>query len=294
MTENFDNLETELKIRGFSEKTIKAYVYHNQQFLNFLKKQPKRGIQTALVKGDNTLTFQNVKETDLKAFLAYLMGEKVVKPSSANLALSALKFFYLEMLKKPIFNDIKLPKIEKKLPTVLSKQEIKAILDAISNKKHKLLVEFLYSSGLRVSEAVNMKIDDIDIVDKTAIVRFGKGKKERNVILSDALIKDMVDYFGNRQDKNPYIFNIKKRHISARQAQKIVKEAAFKAGIKKRVFCHALRSSFATHLLESGVDIRVIQELLGHSNLSTTQIYTKVSKEQIKKVKSPLDFMPTD
>jgi integrase/recombinase XerD len=291
MQETFDILETELKIRGFSEKTIKSYVYHNQQFLNFLKKQPKRGIQTALIKGDNRLTFENVKETDLKAFLAYLLAEKGVSPASANLALSALKFFYLELLKKPIFNEIKLPKIEKKLPIVLSKNEIKAILDSISNKKHKLLFEMLYSSGLRVSEAVNMKIDDLDIIDKTAIVKFGKGKKERNVIISDVLIKDLTEYLGSRQDKNPYIFNIKKRHISVRQAQKIVKEASLRAGIKKRVFCHALRSSFATHLLESGTDIRIIQELLGHSNLSTTQIYTKVSKEQIKKVKSPLDSL---
>jgi len=264
-------LETELKIRGFSPKTINAYVSHNKRFLEFCKKD-----------------VEQVDENDVKAYMAHLM-DKGQKPASVSLAMSAIRFLYDEMLDKGIFVKIKLPKAEKKLPTVLSKDEIRKILNVTKNPKHKLLITFLYSSGLRVSEAVSIKIDDLDLKERMGIVRAGKGKKDRNIILSESLVNSLKQYLEARNDENPYVFGIKDRHITVRQAQRIVNEAAKKAGIKKRVFCHALRSSFATHLLENGTDIRVIQELLGHSNLATTQRYTKVSREQLKKVKSPMD-----
>lgn len=264
-------LETELKIRGFSPKTLKAYVSHNKKFLDFI--------------GNDT---NDANEEHVKAFMAHLL-DKGQKPASVSLAMSAIRFLYDEMLGKGIFAKIKLPKAEKKLPTVLSKEEIRKMLDVLENAKHKLLIIFLYSSGLRVSEAVSMKIDDLDLNEKMGIVRSGKGKKDRNIILSESLVNKLRDYLSNRNDQNPYVFNVKDRHIVVRQAQRIVNEAAKRAGIKKRVFCHALRSSFATHLLEAGTDIRIIQELLGHSNLATTQRYTNVSREQLKKVKSPMD-----
>ena len=264
-------LETELKIRGFSSKTIKAYTKKNQRFLEFIGKDA---------------TF--VGEDDIKAYMAHLM-DKGQKPASVSLAMSALRFLYDEMMGKGLFAKIKLPKPEKKLPTVLSKEEIRNMLDCTKNAKHKLLIAFLYSSGLRVSEAVSMKIDNLDLNERMGIVRAGKGKKDRNIILSESLVNDLRKYLDGRKDENPYVFSIKDRHIKVRQAQRVVSEAAKRANIKKRVFCHALRSSFATHLLEAGTDIRVIQELLGHSDLSTTQRYTKVSREQLKKVKSPGD-----
>ena len=264
-------LETELKIRGFSSKTIKAYTKKNQRFLEFIGKDANF-----------------VGEDDIKAYMAHLM-DKGQKPASVSLAMSALRFLYDEMMGKGLFAKIKLPKPEKKLPTVLSKEEIRNMLDCTKNAKHKLLIAFLYSSGLRVSEAVSMKIDNLDLNERMGIVRAGKGKKDRNIILSESLVNDLRKYLDGRKDENPYVFSIKDRHIAIRQAQRIVSDAAKKAGIKKRVFCHALRSSFATHLLEAGTDIRVIQELLGHSDLSTTQRYTKVSREQLKKVKSPGD-----
>ena len=266
-------LETELKIRGFSKKTLKAYVFHNKRFLEFCNKN-----------------VEDIKEQDVKDFMVHLL-DKSQKPSSISLAMSALRFLYDEMLGKGLFVKIKMPKLEKKLPTVLSKDEIRKMLDATKNAKHRLLIAFLYSSGLRVSECVSIKIDDLDLNDKMGIVRAGKGKKDRNIILSESLIKSLKGFLEARNDENPYVFNIKDRPISVRQAQRIVNDSAKKAEIKKRVFCHALRSSFATHLLEAGTDIRVIQELLGHSNLATTQIYTKVSREQLRKVRSPLDDM---
>ena len=264
-------LETELKIRGFSPKTLKAYVSHNKKFLEFCGKDA-----------------EEADEGDIKNYIAHLL-DKGHKVASVSLAMSAIRFLHEEMLGKGIFAKIKLPKAEKKLPIVLSKEEIKKMLDATENVKHKLLIAFLYSSGARVSEAVNMKIDDLDLNERMGIVRAGKGKKDRNIILSESLVRDLRQYLERRNDQNPYVFAVKDRHIAVRQAQRIVNDAASRAGIKKRVFCHALRSSFATHLLEAGTDIRVIQELLGHSNLATTQRYTKVSREHLRKVKSPMD-----
>jgi len=192
-------------------------------------------------------------------------------------------------LEKNIFAKIKAPKLEKKLPTVLTKDEIKRLIAVHKNFKHQLLIKMLYSSGLRVSECVSLKINDLELDEKMGTVRSGKGRKDRLIILSDNLISDIRKYLNKRNDNSPYLFPSRDTHITARMAQKIVNEAAKKADIKKRVFCHALRSSFATHLLESGTDIRIIQELLGHANLQTTQRYTKVSTEQLKKIRSPLD-----
>lgn len=273
MLKIIDKLITELKIRGFTDATIKAYTVNNKRFLDFIKKGP-----------------ENITEEDIKTYLAYIISEKNLKPASVNLALSSLKFMYEMILKKKIFTDIKPPKIEKKLPTVLTKYEVKKLIECIKNPKHKLLVQFLYSSGLRVSECVNLRLDDLDLKEKMGRVISGKGKKDRHIILSSKLIESLNKYIKNRKEKSEYVFSsLNGNHISVRMAQKVVNKSAKKAGIRRRVFCHALRSSFATHLLEAGTDIRIIQELLGHTDLSTTQRYTKVSTEQLKKVKSPLD-----
>ncbi len=265
-------LSTELKIRGFSDLTVKAYLRHNQQFLDFSKKEPS-----------------SIQEDDVKSYMAYLMSEKKQKPASVSLVLSSLKFFYKDLMDRDIFSKIRSPKTEKKLPTVLSKEEIKRLFEAIDNKKHRLLVELMYSSGMRVSEVVRLKVNDLDLAEKMGRVLAGKGKKDRHIILSKRSADKIATYLAKRKYDSEYVFPTNNGHISIRMAQKIVNNAAKNAGLKKRVFCHALRSSFATHLLEGGTDIRIIQELLGHSNLSTTQIYTKVSREQLKKVQSPMD-----
>lgn len=272
-------LETELKIRGFSQKTLDAYLFHNQKFLDFTKKQP-----------------EEITQDDIKSYIAHLMAAKKYKPSSVNLAICCLRFFYEKILEKDIFKKIVAPKMEKKIPIVLSQEEMKSLIQAAENKKHRLLIELMYSSGLRVSEAVSIKISDLDLNEKIGTVRSGKGKKDRLIIISKRLAEDIQKYIEKRKKKypennNPYLFSRKDTHITTRMAQKIVKDSAAKANINKRVFCHALRSSFATHLLEAGTDIRVIQELLGHTNLATTERYTKVSREHIKKIKSPLDSL---
>ena len=285
--EYLDKLAIELKLRGFTERTIGNYCYQTKKFLEFSKKDPKKACQD-----------------DVKKYMAYLLSDKNYKASSVNLLVSALKFFFNEIIKHDVVNSLKALKQEKKLPTVLSQDELKHLIDATENIKHKLLIELMYSAGLRVSEAVKVKVNDLDFEQKMGIIRDGKGRKNKHIILSEKLIEQLKVYLAEREsngrysnEKNSnwkdseYVFAVTDRHISIRQAQQIIKDAQEKAGIKKRIYCHALRSSFATHLLEAGTDIRIIQELLGHSNLSTTERYTKVSNEQLRKVVSPLDMM---
>jgi integrase/recombinase XerD len=272
-------LETELKLRNFSEKTISSYKFHNQKFLDFSNKQP-----------------DEITEDDIKSYLAHLISDKKLKPASVNLTMCTLRFFYEKILEKDIFKKIDSIKLEKKIPTVLTKEEIKQLLSSIKNRKHKLLIELMYSSGLRVSEAVSIKIDDLNLNEKIGKV-VGKGRKDRLIILSNTLIDHVERYQKYREKKNinsEFLFpsnKDKSKPITVRQAQKIINRTAEKAKLNKRVFCHALRSSFATHLLESGTDIRIIQELLGHSSIATTQRYTKVSTKQLKQIKSPLDSL---
>lgn len=268
------DLETELKLRSYTPATIIAYLRHNREFLKFCnKKQSEVGVQ------------------DIRSYLATLLSDKKQKSTSVNLTLSALKFYYKDLLKRDLFIDIKPPKTDKKLPTVLTRDEVKKLLELEGNPKHKLLLQLLYATGMRVSEAVKVRVQDLNLSERMGRVVSGKGRKDRNIILSETLIASIKGYMAEKKISEGYLFPSKSSCLSVRMAQKIVKDAAKKAQIPQRVFCHALRSSFATHLLESGIDIRLIQELLGHADLSTTQRYTKVSTEQLKRIKSPLDML---
>ena len=267
MIQELENLTNELKLRGFSEKTIKTYLFFNQKFLDFIKKSPSE-----------------VETADIKSYLANLVDTH--SSSSVNLAFSALRFFYEIILKKDL-KEIKVSKREKKLPPVLTKDEIRQLISVTNNKKSNFIIRLLYSTGLRVSELVNLKKGDVELNEKMGWVRSGKGKKDRLFILPESLTEELRHYlnFGNSQ----YLFSGKKGPITTRNIQKIISSSSRRANIKKKVSPHTLRHSFATHLLESGTDIRKIQELLGHSNLQTTQIYTHVSSEELKKITSPLD-----
>lgn len=185
--------------------------------------------------------------------------------------------------------NIKTPKIAKQVPVVLTKDEVRRMIELTENKKHRLLLEFLYSTGIRLSECVNMKVNDLELNEKIGWVRSGKGNKDRMILLSDRLITELQEYLGNRKKLSEYIFSGWEERISKRSVQKIVNLAAKRANINKPVHTHSLRHSYATHLLESGVDIRKIQILLGHSSLSTTEKYTHVSNSELRKVRSPLD-----
>ncbi|MBU4245910.1 MAG: site-specific tyrosine recombinase/integron integrase [Nanoarchaeota archaeon] len=264
---NLAALETELKLRGFSPRTVKTYLFYNKKFLEFTKKEPK-----------------DATEDDIRKYLAGKMSSGEISTSSIALMKAALKFFYDDLLKKGIVN-IKAPKISNKLPVVLTRAEIKRLIDCTTNEKHRLMLLLLYSSGLRLSECINLKYGDIDLEDGMGWVRSGKGKKDRMFILSEKL----RDALKKEAKSSDYVFTGRNGPIKARAVQKLVENAAKRAKIDKPVHVHTLRHTFATHLLENGTDIRKIQKLLGHSNLQTTQIYTSVSTEELKKVKSPMD-----
>ena len=149
----------------------------------------------------------------------------------------------------------------------------------------------MLSSGLRISEAVSVKMSDINFEERTLKIKNEKGNKERITIISSKLLGDIKFYLAKRKDNNPYLFSVRDTHVTIKLPQKIIKEAAKKANINKRVHCHALRSTFATNLMNNGVSNRYIQTLLGHNNLNIAEIYAKISLEEIKKIKNPLDFL---
>lgn len=264
-----EKLENELKIRGYSPETVKAYLKYNKDFTFFIRK-------------DSSI----IMVDDVKKYLAYLISDKQMAARSVNLARAALLFYYNDVLGKGFVN-IKTPKISRSLPVILSKEEIKLLIKHVGSKKSKLMIEMLYSSGIRVSELVNMHVSQLELDTKIAWVRSGKGSKDRLVILSERLVKSLKKYLENHQSQ--FLFPGRRGALGTRNIQQIVKLSAKKAGINKQVTPHTLRHSFATHLLEAGNDIRVIQELLGHADLSTTQIYTHVSSTAKMKVRSPLD-----
>jgi integrase/recombinase XerD len=267
-------LETELKLRGFSRQTSKMYLFYNRKFLEFIKKTP-----------------DEVEEDDIREFLAYKMSDDSLSNASIALIKASLKFYYMDMLGKNLAL-VRTPKASKKLPVILTRSEIKNLLENTKNKKHRLLIELLYSSGLRLSECINLKYADLDLDEGTGWVRLGKGSKDRLFIISEMFGKDLQIYKEkNGADGKGYIFTVNGRKMSPRGIQHAIKTASERAGLEKELHVHTLRHSFATHLLENGVDIRKIQKLLGHSNLQTTQIYTQVSSEEIKKIKSPLDML---
>jgi len=262
-------LDTELKLRGMSPRTAKMYSFYNGKFLEFAAKQPDA-----------------VTEDDVKSFLAgKISGGASAK--SMILIKSALKFYYDEVLGRGIVN-MKTPKAARKLPTVLTRDEVRLLIEAARKEKHKLMIMLLYSSGLRVSELVNLKIGDLELGQKMGWVRAGKGAKDRMFIISEKLAEKLVKYVEGRP-KDDYVFRGHRGCMTQRSLQKTIAAAARRAGIEKPVTPHVLRHTFATHMLESGVDLRRIQMLLGHSQLNTTQLYLNLSNKDLKEVKSPLD-----
>jgi site-specific recombinase XerD len=201
-----------------------------------------------------------------------------------------LKFYYGTLLKKKFIYEVKRPRKDKKLPTVLSKEEVAKILSSVDNLKHKAILMLVYSAGLRVGEVVRLKTEDIDSNRKLIHIKGAKGRKDRYTLLSERALEILKQYLRKyRPEKWLFGGAREGRYLSARTADKIFRNACEKSGIKKDVSLHALRHSFATHLLEAGTDLRYIQELLGHSHCKTTEIYTHVSTKSLGKIISPLD-----
>jgi site-specific recombinase XerD len=270
LQELLGKIENNLKLRNYSRKTIKSYL---------------------LCLNDYFCHIKNVKkDPDIFLIKKYLL-EKMNKgnaPQTINLYLNAIKYFYREICKSDVFIDLKFAKTSKKLPVVLSRQEIEKIIKSINNKKHKLLVSLSYGAGFRISEVINLRIKDIDLNELTVHLKGAKGNKDRITVFPEKLVNDAANLIGDRE-KNDYVFASERGgKLTERTAQKIFENALNKSDIQKDATFHSLRHSFATHLLENGVDVRYVQELLGHQNIRTTQLYTKVTNPMIKNIKSPL------
>jgi len=264
--DSLEKLKTELRLRGFSQMTIRNYTFFVDKFLKHSGKKS-----------------EEITCDDAKAYLASLFETKA--KNTIMLAAAALKFYFNDILKKE-FSDVKMPKKDKKLPEVLTKEEVKKVLDSADNQKSRLILSMLYSGGLRVSELVNLKVQDISFNENMGWVRKGKGSKDRMFMLSPNLIQDLKGYLENK--KNTYVFS-KEKPLTTRNIQKIIAGIRPRTGINKKITPHTFRHSFATHLLEQGTDIRTIQVLLGHTSISTTQLYAHLSTSELKKVKNPFD-----
>lgn len=216
------------------------------------------------------------------------MQSKEYSFQTVNLYLNAIKFFYREIIKTSAPINLKFAKRASKLPIVLSREEINKIIDLTRNAKHKLLISLSYGSGLRVSEAVNLKVRDLDLAGSTVHIKNAKGRKDRLTVFPEKLKNDIQNLIAGR-NADGYVFASERGgKLAERSAQKVFEHALIKSGITKPATFHSLRHSFATHLLENGVDIRFVQELLGHCNIRTTQRYTQVTNPSLKSIKSPL------
>jgi integrase/recombinase XerD len=268
-----DAVERELKLRRYSPRTQRAYLKLLRRLLLDLP----------------------AGEIDAARMRDYVVGhvDRGISAGYHGQLVAALRFFCAHVLEdRALAAAVPAPKRPRLLPCVLSMQEVRRLFGALPNGKHRLMALLLYSSGLRVSELVRLRVADLDPDRRLVRVRRGKGGKDRYTLYSEAAA-DAVAHYRVVYASDNYLFPGPRpdRPISSRSVQKVIAAAAVRAGIDKRVTPHTLRHSFATHLLENGIDVRYIQELLGHVSLTTTQIYTHVTKRDALQIRSPLDML---
>jgi integrase/recombinase XerD len=278
------NIEKDIKIEAFrrwlkskrySDNTIKTYCEALKTFLYYFSEK----------------SFKDINNQDFISFNNNYILKNKLSNSYQNQVVNAIKLFFKTIERINLEIDIiHRPKREKTLPNVLSKEDVKSILDAHYNIKHKVMLSLIYSCGLRCGELLNLKPDDIDSKRNIVLIKQSKGKKDRIVPLSIKILEMLRDYYSVYKPSN-YLFEgqNKGQPYDARSLQLVLKQALQKTNIKKPVTLHWLRHSYATHLLESGTDLRYIQELLGHNSSKTTEIYTHVSTKSIQQIKSPFD-----
>jgi integrase/recombinase XerD len=259
-------LEKEMKLRNFTRSTIKSYMYEAGRFLKYSE---GRGLN----KG---------------CFDSYILGrlDGGESPSSVSQSIAIIVFFFERVLNKRM--NIPRPKRNKPLPEILNVGEIKGMIENTSNVKHRLIIKIIYGCGLRLGEIVDLKRENVNFDEELIHIKLAKGRKDRFVKIPESLKEELMSYCN--LERGTVLFSSNRgEKLSSKAIQLIIKNSARKAEIKKRVYPHLLRHSFATHLLEQGTDLRVIQKLLGHSDVKTTQMYTQVSQASIKNVRSPLD-----
>lgn len=258
---------------NFSDNTIISYQSDLDDFFSFLEKNKKN--------------YKNINKDDVTSYLKYL-DEKKLSNQTVSRKISCLRSFYnyLEkekMVNENIFKNIRNPKIRRKLPNYLSYEELRIIFDSIDDLEKRLIIEIFYATGCRVSELINIKIQDIDFTKNTIRI-YGKGSKERIVYFGE-YAREYLDKYLRKQEKSKYLFTTKKKEkYTVNEVERIIKDIVKNLSIKTHVTPHTLRHTFATHLLNNGADIKSVQELLGHSSLNTTGIYTHLTNERVKEV----------
>ncbi|MBC7745489.1 MAG: tyrosine-type recombinase/integrase [Flavobacterium sp.] len=272
--EALERFDAMLYLKKYSLNTFKTY--HNE-FKKLLK----------LLGDKDVLTLT----TDaIQSYLLWLIRKQQYSESHINTCINCIKFYFEQVLRqRRVVYQLPRPRKPLTLPSILAEEEIVSLIQRTDNLKHRTLIMTAYSAGLRVSEVVNLKLADIDSKRMMMHIRQAKGKKDRMVVLSERLLTELRIYFKTYRPKDYLFEGTNGGPYTARSAQQVLKKAKYLAKIKKPGGMHSLRHSYATHLLESGTDIRYIQELLGHNSLKTTMRYTHVSKKAICKIKSPLD-----
>jgi integrase/recombinase XerD len=276
MTSLRQRMLEDLRIRNYAPTTVSCYVRSVAEFAKHFNKPPDQ-----------------LGPEEIRTWQLFLLNEKHVKLSSYIQAVCALRFFFRDTLNRPVeIERIPLPRYEKKLPVILSQAEVKALLEAPNNLGHRAILATMYGSGLRVSEVTSLKVHDIDGGRKAIWIRDGKGHKDRQTILSGALREVLAAYWRWKRPTDWFFPGAKPgRPITREAVFDICRKAARRAGIDKPVHPHSLRHAFATHLLDDGVSLLVIQILLGHTNLKTTARYLHVSDAAVRSTRSPLEML---
>lgn len=273
--ENIEKFKQILRSKRYSENTVTTYSEALKSFLIFYREKA-----VAEITNDDVIVYNN----------EYILKNNL-SASYQNQIVNAIKLFFQTIREtKMLVDKIHRPKNAKTLPNVLSKEETFRLIDMTTNLKHKTLLALIYSSGLRISEAINMKIIDIDSQRMLIHIKNAKGKKDRYTLLSTKVLGLLREYYTLYKPKSFLFEGQSGDQYSSRSAQSVLQQSAKKAGITRPISLHTLRHSFATHLLESGTDLRYIQDLLGHSSPKTTMIYTHVSSTSLKKIINPFDM----
>lgn len=262
-----------LTLKHYAQNTANTYIHFFQTFAQYHQEQP----------------LNSINEVQIRNYLEHLIHQG--KSSNyLNQMVNSIKFYYEIVLGMPNrFYSIERPRKKTVLPKVISTEEVKMMLDTVTNIKHKCIISLLYSAGLRRGELLNLKVEDIDSKRMIIMVKQAKGGKDRVTILSTSVLNLLRQYFKEYRPKKYLFEGLKGGLYSAESVSKVVKTAGIKAGISKKVTPHMLRHSFATHLLENGTDLRYIQVLLGHNSTRTTEIYTQVAINSIRSIESPIE-----
>ncbi|NLJ82428.1 MAG: tyrosine-type recombinase/integrase [Bacteroidales bacterium] len=270
--------EQKMLLQRYSENSIRNYSSTIKSFLELAKRKYKHP--------------DEIDDAGIEKYILWKVEKHCVSVSYQRLIVASIDKFYQTLYARKLnIKHLYPTRKVKSLPNYITKSEIKKLLKAVDNKKHRCIIKMLYGAGLRLNELLNLKLTDINSQNMLIYIRKGKGNKDRVVMLSENLLTELREYFVLYKPKD-YLFEGQDGGMySEKSVQNVVKNAALKAGAKKKVTPHTLRHSFATHLLESGTDIRFIQQLLGHSSIKTTEVYTHITDITKSKIKSPLDIL---